>query len=55
MKAVLSPPNNNMLQVQYEMLKLYFDMFFLQLCVQKALKSEFLFAKEHTFPVAVNY
>jgi len=39
LKAVLSPPDNNMLQ----------------LCLQKALKSEFLFAREQTFPVAVNY
>jgi len=39
LKTVLSPPNNNMLQ----------------LFLQKAIKSEFLFAKENTFPVAVNY
>lgn len=39
LKAVLSPPDNNMLQ----------------LCLQKALKSEFLFAREQTFPVPVNY
>jgi len=39
LKTVLSPPNNNMLQ----------------LCLQKAIKSEFVFAKEQKFPVAVSY
>jgi len=39
LKTVLSPPDNNMLT----------------LCLQKALKSEFIFAREQIFPVPVNY
>jgi len=38
-KTVLSPPDNNMLT----------------LCLQKALKSEFLFARDQIFPVPVSY
>jgi len=39
LKTVLSQPNNNMLT----------------LCIQKAIKSEFLYAKNQIFPVPVNY
>jgi len=39
LKTVLNPPDNNMLT----------------LCLQKAIKSEFIFAREQTFPVPVNY
>jgi len=39
LKTVLNPPDNNMLT----------------LCLQKAIKSEFTFAREQTFPVPVNY